>query len=335
MESYSKWEMLILNLNYTCHVIPYLGYISDAAEIFRRLWKRTREFWNENLETISCVILSDSNDKLFLEFDCNFSMEKAKYLLGYKTYMLYNLDIRLESKKAYDAALFFLKKVGKVAYNLFSNVDWLVTKKTVKDFNQFIKLYLDKGFLPENVDVDIDDFLDSYEDTPQYKKLPKLEFLSEVSFPFNRVAPFKIADMFAIDEERIELSNLDEIYFQFRWLSISLLNARTIYDFGYKFKDELTEYCKEINFVFDNFSNEYLIETIKKIVAYFIKQFPLVTKISVEGEHLNLSKFFSLTQHIKEIDEENKIEISFDKPKDVSDQLNSDNEDDEDDLIYK
>ena len=68
-----------------------------------------------------------------------------------------------------------------------------------------------------------------------------IEFMSEVEFPFDRYAPFKFTDLFSIDEERIELSNLDNIKFKFRVLSISLLNARTIYDFGYKFKDELTE----------------------------------------------------------------------------------------------
>ena len=122
MESYSKHEMLILNLNYTCHIIPYLGYMSDAAEIFRRLCRRTREFWNNNVETISCVILKDSGDKLFLDIDCNFTLDLAKYLLKYKTYLLYNVEIRLESKKAFDAAQFLMRKMGKVANNFFENV---------------------------------------------------------------------------------------------------------------------------------------------------------------------------------------------------------------------
>lgn len=50
---------------------------------------------------------------------------------------------------------------------------------------------MEMGFDLENIDVELDDFLDSYEDTPKYRSLPKIEFFDEVSHPFNRTPPFK------------------------------------------------------------------------------------------------------------------------------------------------
>jgi len=201
-----------------------------------------------------------------------------------------------------------------------------ITKKTIPAYNSFINLYIEKGFVTENLEIEIDEFLDSYEDTPKYKNLPVIKFMSVVDFPFNRMSPFKVTEMFVMEEIKVEIANLDEIYFKFNCLDTSLMNARTIYDFKYQFKEEIRDFCKELRILFDYESKEYLIDTVKKVLAYFIEMFPNVAKITLEGEEVNLTKFFTLTEYVKSIDEMNKIEMCYDKPKKVEDQLESDDD---------
>ena len=72
MELFWAHENLILNINLSWHIMPYFGYMNDWAELYKRLWRRTKDFWDSNIEIISWTILKEENDKLFLHILDNF-----------------------------------------------------------------------------------------------------------------------------------------------------------------------------------------------------------------------------------------------------------------------
>lgn len=55
-------------------------------------------------------------------------MNRAKMLLKYKTYLLYRVDINIESKKGFKAVMYLLENANKMPTDFFSSVDIYLTK---------------------------------------------------------------------------------------------------------------------------------------------------------------------------------------------------------------
>ena len=68
-----------------------------------------------NKETISCMILKSKTHKIMLDIKNDFEAKHAEMLLKYQTYLLYDVEILLQSADAFDAINYFLDKVtGKI-----------------------------------------------------------------------------------------------------------------------------------------------------------------------------------------------------------------------------
>lgn len=263
-------------------------------------------------------------------------MKIADYLLKYRTYLLYNVEVDVKNKKGYQAINYFLDNVDKVSPNFFRNLVWFVTKPTIKPFNTLILKCKKLGFILENLDIEFDDYLDSYENTPKYAKLPMIEFTDTISFPFDRHPPVKECDLLDLCEQHVEVSDVDKISFLFNSLSILLKSAKNLYDYQYEFKSEHITTCKSILLNFDVDSDEYTIETVTKVIKYLWESFQEIMMIRLEGPKITLTKFFELVTAIKQFDVDNKIQLEFDKPNDVSDDLNSeDSSSTEEELQFK
>ena len=248
-------------------------------------------------------------------------------LLKYRTYLLYNISINIETAKGFKFVLFLLEKVGKIADNFFEDVNIELTKSNVHEYNKFCQKYVEMGFDTDNINVELDEFMDSYEDTPKYKNIPVLEFMDQIEYPFDRIPPVKITETFECNIESISTQELDKVNFKFNAFSTTLTNAKFIYDYGYRFSDSQCAHCKQILLEYDDSSSEFLPETINKIVSYMINMFPNITQMTYLGNQLTLEKFFISTLHIKAIGTSNQIEFYFNKPKAVENAYDSDSDD--------
>ena len=164
MEKLKNYHLEILtNINISCHVLPYLSYISDSAAIFLRLWKKTHKFWNKYKEIISCTILTDDRHRLYLDFETDFEMKHAKMLLNYQTYLLYNVNVCLDSADSYKAVNYFLKRVkGRIPKNFFDKVDASISLQWLGYYNEFVKRYIDMGFNAEKISTLVYSDLSNY-----------------------------------------------------------------------------------------------------------------------------------------------------------------------------
>ena len=75
----NRYVMLLTHDLSILYIIPLLGYLNDTVVKYRNLCKATRKFINENLENISCSVLKDSNDKLYLKSKL-FSSKLTRFL---------------------------------------------------------------------------------------------------------------------------------------------------------------------------------------------------------------------------------------------------------------
>ena len=89
-----------------------------------------------------------------MEIKNDFQLKHATMLLEYKTYLLYDVQIKLASYDAFFAINYFLAKVkGRISYQFFRRVDAHLNKDSVDLYNKFVKRYLQKGFKIENLNV--------------------------------------------------------------------------------------------------------------------------------------------------------------------------------------
>ena len=102
------------------------------------------------------MIMDGKRHKITLCIKNDFSMNHAEMLLKYQTYLLYNVSIKLESSDAFKAINYFLKTVeGAISYQFFWTVEAYAGKSWIDLYNEFVKLYLEKGFKYEKLNVKV------------------------------------------------------------------------------------------------------------------------------------------------------------------------------------
>lgn len=174
---------LLTNLNCSCNVMRYTGYINECAQVYLRLCKKTNAFWRANVEVISCVILNDKNCKLCLKIINNFTNERADLLIKYKTYLLYNIDVSIVSLDGFKAMNKLMDVINKAAggyknkypLSFFKRVNLRIGQKSIDEYNKFIKSYSEMGFNTELVVMRFDKFIENKSNKKSKTKTTVLE----------------------------------------------------------------------------------------------------------------------------------------------------------------
>ena len=100
------------------------------------------------------MILESKRHKMTLELKNDFEMKHAELLLKYQTYLLYDLNIKLESADAFIAINYFLEKLaGNFLSKLFRKVKIYIDEIWLDLYNKFITFYLNKGFEIDNLNT--------------------------------------------------------------------------------------------------------------------------------------------------------------------------------------
>ena len=87
-------------------------------------------------------------------------MKHAKMLVKYQTYLLYDVRVKLKSLEAFEAINYLLNRVkGNISHKFFRKVKASIGQEDVKLYNQFIKLYLEKGFKSNKLSIEEKDNL--------------------------------------------------------------------------------------------------------------------------------------------------------------------------------
>ena len=100
------------------------------------------------------MILNGKTHKMKLIIHDDFQMKHAITLLKYQTYLLYDVEIKLQSFGAYIAINYFFDSVtGKISSKFFRGVEAHISKVWALSYNKFIKHYLQRGFKQEKLNT--------------------------------------------------------------------------------------------------------------------------------------------------------------------------------------
>ena len=102
-------QVLLTKISYMSNIMVYYGFMHEWAELFKQLWKKSRNEFDTKTSGIVNVIMKNSNFKCKLEFKYAFSKYILKFLLTNGTAKLYRLGIFIESNLSIKSALKFIK----------------------------------------------------------------------------------------------------------------------------------------------------------------------------------------------------------------------------------
>ena len=132
----------------------------------------------------------------------NFAIKHAETLLMYQSYLLYDIQIKLESAEAYKAINSFIKSVkNKISHKFFRMVEAHVDIDWLDHYNQFVKLYLNKDFKANKIDIILNDSISEYDAAEKSNKELTLEYYKYAMCPNYSKFQCKIISTLYPDEE--------------------------------------------------------------------------------------------------------------------------------------
>ena len=139
-------KILATKISYISQIMVYFGYIHEWAELYRQLWKDSREEWNSKSGAIFKVIMKNKDSRFKMLIKKPFTKKNAEFLLKNTIYNYFSLGILIDQERSYKAAINFLECLEEYPTFLFYDVKLTIRKETYDYANRFTKLYLDKGF---------------------------------------------------------------------------------------------------------------------------------------------------------------------------------------------
>ena len=118
----------------------------EWAELFKQLWKKSRNEFDTKTSGIVNVIMKNSNFKCKLKFKYAFSKYNLKFLLTHGTAKLYRLGIYIESNLSIKPALEFIKKNPWPTVDQFYSVIIRYNPEFHTLYQEFLDEYISQGY---------------------------------------------------------------------------------------------------------------------------------------------------------------------------------------------
>ena len=139
-------QVLLTKISYMSNIMVYYGFMHEWAELFKQLWKKSRNEFDTKTSGIVNVIMKNSNFKCKLEFKSAFSKYILKFLLTHGTSKLYRLGIFIESNQSIESTLEFIKNNPWPTSDQFYSVIIRYHPEFHKQYQKFLDEYISQGY---------------------------------------------------------------------------------------------------------------------------------------------------------------------------------------------
>ena len=149
--------------------------------------------------------------------------------------------------------LLFTSSIDEVKLLITSSVTYIesLVNKSYQAYNRFFKKYKEKEMSIKSLQLDCcDDYIFGGNTSDPKFKVPMIEYLPYVSYPLNEIRSFKSTGLLSFWESKVPIEEFKEINFTFRYLHLSIENAKLIYDYRVKFSEEVSSKWKELSISF-------------------------------------------------------------------------------------
>ena len=138
----------------------YFGYIHECAELYRQLCRDSRTEWNSKSKSIIKVIMKHKESRFRMQFKRPFMKRNAEFLLKNEIYNYFSIGILgkicpiilirslnsltfclVDGIESYEAAIYFMEKLGEHASFLFYDFQLIVRNPTFESAQNLIKMY--------------------------------------------------------------------------------------------------------------------------------------------------------------------------------------------------
>ena len=225
-----------------------------------------------------------------MDIDNDFSMKHTKMLLKYQTYLLYDVKIKLESIGAYYAINWFLENVeGSISHKFFRQVEASVSKDWVFLFNDFMKLYFDKGCKINKISTEIQDEIEEEQTTQTKNWIPTFSFLDYETCPKSYKFPFRIVRTLDTDSDEFTIENLHTINCLYDTILVTPKTLKMLYENRYEFPKKQAAFTQNIwLYIDDAIENEAY-----KHLIYLAQQFYQFKTVNFAGPKWNFEIVFN------------------------------------------
>ena len=108
-------KLLATKISYISHIMIYFGYIHECAELYRQLWKDSREEWNSNSNAIFKIIMKNKDSRLKMLFKHSFTKKNAKFLLNNGIYNYFSIGILIDDINSWTSVIYFIENLDDFA----------------------------------------------------------------------------------------------------------------------------------------------------------------------------------------------------------------------------
>ena len=112
-------KILATKISYISQIMVYFGYIHEWAELYRQLWRDSREEWNSKSGAIFKVIMKNKDSRFKMLIKKSFTNKNASFLLKNNVYNYFSIGVLADNLKSYQAVECFLENLEEYASFLF------------------------------------------------------------------------------------------------------------------------------------------------------------------------------------------------------------------------
>ena len=121
-------KILATKISYISQIMVYFGYIHEWAELYRQLWRDSREEWNSKSSAIFKVIMKNKDSRFKMLIKKPFTNKNANFLLKNSVYNYFSIGVLADNLKSYQAIEYFLENLEEYASFLFGIVNINISK---------------------------------------------------------------------------------------------------------------------------------------------------------------------------------------------------------------
>ena len=112
-------KILATKISYISQIMVYFGYIHEWAELYRQLWRDSREEWNSKSGAIFKVIMKNKDSRFKMLIKKSFTNKNSNFLLKNNVYNYFSIGVLADNLKSYQAVECFLENLEEYASFLF------------------------------------------------------------------------------------------------------------------------------------------------------------------------------------------------------------------------
>ena len=181
METCSRWNKLLNNLNYIHHILPYYGWLDQGANLMIHLCKTTKLTFEENIVSLVTFSFSKDSQRRSLKVNDQFNEKTSEFIQKTNAGLYFILTISAWYTPSMTLLKSFLEQWSNLGLWRFKQIDFYVNNTNYEIYNEIILHLKSNKISLECIKVGTNSTNFQEGQTLEYSNYP-LVYSNEISF---------------------------------------------------------------------------------------------------------------------------------------------------------